>query len=111
MLLLTYIINETDLLKDINAVKLSYGSSVPNWTTENRMINELGFYSPEIDYLINNYYKNEEDKVIIHNVLLDKNLIWYKKDSKEYAERQIKFIQDNLKYMYEKTKKELFGKN
>jgi len=74
-----------DDLNSLNYVSLQYAASVPVWTTYNRMINEIDFYNPLIDYILQRVIIDENIKLVLHYTFLQEiNLYWYKKNTNDY---------------------------
>ena len=94
---------------NIHIIRLEYASSVPTWTTYNRMINEVGFYNPLLDILNKNI--DNDKKYLIHYYLLNNSLFkkgsigelhFARKDSDEYKK---------IKNEYENTFKNILDNN
>jgi hypothetical protein len=74
-----------DDLNSLTYVLLQYAATVPVWTTYNRMINEIDFYNPLIDYILQRVIIDENIKLVLHHTFLQEiNLYWYKKNTNDY---------------------------
>jgi len=107
-------------LNSLNYVLLQYAASVPVWTTYNRMINEIEFYNPLFDYILQMVIIDENIKLVLHHTFLKEvNFYWYKKNSNEYKNfitpkfitSFIKNIEDTGNNLNEKKKNPIVREN